>query len=111
MTKDESAALVSQACRLEWKPWDSHDALGVGGVVGARVEKSTPSGGPRFITPGKCWRMAAQIDGLGALASYTQHGFDTPYEMVTASVESWEAVLPPKQKWRARDIHKWLRER
>jgi hypothetical protein len=55
--------------------------------------------------------MAAQIDGLGSLASYTQHGFDTPYEMVTASIESWEAVLPAKQKWRARDIHKWLRER
>jgi ERCC4-type nuclease len=111
MTKDESAALVAQACRLEWKSWKEHDALGVDGVVGAKMEKVTPSGGPKFMTPGKCWRMAAQIDGLGSLASYTEHGFDTPHEMVNASIETWEAVLPAKQKWRARDIYRWLRER
>lgn len=120
MTKDESALLVSQACRLEGKDWDEHNALGIGGVVGARVEKHTPDrppsevckdAGVKFVEPGKCWRISAQFDGLGTLACYTHRGFETPHAMVNADIEQWEAVLPPKQKWRARMIWKWLREK
>lgn len=112
MEKEESAVIVAQAARLEQMEYESHKSLGVGGVIGMKVGKYKPTvKGRRFAKPSRTYRFAAQIDGLGDLASKTHDVFATPWDMVNATVEEWEAVLPKKDKWRAERVWKWLRER
>lgn len=93
---DESAYWLRYYWGWWQKPWEEHEALGIGGVGGS-LRGAKGEGKVKLVKPDLAWCMAAQLPGLGAKRSREiSNGFGSAREfagfMYVGEEGDWERL-------------------